>query len=404
MEERRERPAATGSRAAAGDPPAAWRAPVEPRSAPAPAGYEGPPRRPPIDTTPAETGPSWLRSVRRSPRGWGSTEIPVLTDQFFTTLRAYAAEVEEHAGEPPSRPLERVRLLLERGQNEPTWLDAYEIEQQLVHLMPPATLRAELKARVIEAQAALKSSKACAYADMVKPDLKLSEEEQRGVLARLVNDLQWTYTVNEAKRQFWIRITRLTTWFFAGFGATFVLLFLWVFGGIVSQPSPQDPLDLWLGPKGLLLVLAAGAWGASFSMLLGLKKVSLEKVSLDQLKVMKTYGVFAARVCIGAGGALVLLFFFVSEFLSGSIFPRLKGLPNDADPKGIAQIVLLVLWCFVAGFSEKLIPGLLSDSERRALGARSERQPGEVDRGPPDLDRPLPGPVPPRNSEEGGRK
>ncbi|HVS12075.1 MAG TPA: hypothetical protein VMS76_19600 [Planctomycetota bacterium] len=349
--------------------------------------------------------PGWIHEWRGARKE--TEEVPLLTDQFFATLRAAAAEVEQLAGKPPSRPLERVRLLLEKGQNEPTWLDAYEIEQQLVHLMPAAKLGSELRVRLVEAHSVLKPAKAQAYGEAVK--CAKTDPEQRGLLSRLVNDLQWTYTVNEAKRQFWGTLTRRTAWMLAiCAGAFLVSMFL-------VQVAPRDAFP-WLSVaqwstlefhplswKSLLLVCAAGAWGASFSMLLGLKKVDLKKVSLDQLKVMLTRGVFLARMCIGAGGALVLLFFMVSGILSGTVFPEFTAGEPVAGASATTDlivnsksVVLLVLWCFIAGFSEKLVPGLLADSERRAAGSRAERQPGEVERPA------IPATLQPSAGEDGG--
>ena len=330
-----------------------------------------------------------LREERRTAKNERIEEVPPLTDQFFATLRAAAAEVEQLASNLPNRPLERVRLLLEKGQNDPTWLDAYEIEQQLVHLIPESKVDIELSVRIVEAQTVLKPDKARAYAKEADEALKLGVEAQRGLLSRLVNDLQWTYTVNEVKRQFWGTLTRRTAWMLAICAGMFLFSIL-VAQVAFSSSAPwivaESPMFHPLSWRSLLLVSSAGAWGASFSMLLGLKKVDLEKVSLDQLKVMLTRGVFLARVCIGAGGALVLLFFMVSGVLSGTVFPDFGPGETDAGPAATValvdtkRLVLLVLWCFIAGFSEKLVPGLLADSERRARAPSAERQPGDVER------------------------
>jgi len=363
--------------------------------------------KPTLTVTGGGPSPGWIQGLRGARKG--ADEVPLLTDQFFATLRAAAAEVEELADEPPSRPLERVRLLLEKGQNEPTWLDAYEIEQQLVHLLPASKLKSELGVRLAEAHSVLKPFKAQAYGEAAK--CAGTEPSQRGLLSRLVNDLQWTYTVNEAKRQFWGMLTRRTAWMLAYCAAAF-LVSMFLAQVVQRDAFPWLSVAQWgtlefhpLSWRSLLLVCAAGAWGASFSMLLSLKKVDLEKVSLDQLKVMLTPGVFLARVCIGTGGALVLLFFMISGVLSGTVFPDFAaGEPGGGSAAtanlvvNSKSLVLLVLWCFIAGFSEKLVPSLLADSERRAAGPRPERHPGEVERPA------IPGVVEPRAAADGDGK
>jgi len=329
------------------------------------------------------------REERRIAKNERIEEVPPLTDQFFATLRAAAAEVQQLASKLPNQPLERVHLLLKKGESDPTWLDAYEIEQQLVHLIPESKVRIELNVRLVEAQTVLKPEKARAYSKEAEGALKQGAEAQRGLLSRLVNDLQWTYTVNEVKRQFWGTLTRRTAWMLAICAAMFLFSILVAQVAFSSSPPwivAESPMFHPLSWRSLLLVCSAGAWGASFSMLLGLRKVDLEKVSLDQLKVMLTRGVFLARVCIGVGGALVLLFFMVSGILSGTVFPNFSPGEGGANPAATLvlvdtkKLVLLVLWCFIAGFSEKLVPGLLADSERRARAPRAERQPGDVER------------------------
>src|SRR5262249_59148132 len=90
----------------------------------------------------------WVRSVL-SP----DDEIEKLREQFYVTLRAYQARVEAR---PPANEatLKRVRELLAPGRR-PRWSECYEVEQLLVDLFDPATLRTELEIRLTEARANL---------------------------------------------------------------------------------------------------------------------------------------------------------------------------------------------------------------------------------------------------------
>jgi hypothetical protein len=102
---------------------------------------------------------------------------------------------------------DRVSQLLE---GEPhNWTNAYAIEQLLVHLFDDDTLTRELQVRVREAKSSLKPPLADYYsAEAAKTTL--SEVERRALLSRLVNDLQWRYTVDEVKRGYTKQITLRT--------------------------------------------------------------------------------------------------------------------------------------------------------------------------------------------------
>src|SRR5262249_44693442 len=139
-------------------------------------------------------------------------EIRQLTAQFYVTLEADFAKVK-CGGKPLCEDAyTRVDQLLspDRLRN---WTNAYAIEQLLVHLFDDATVATELQIRVREAKVALRPALAEHYgAEAAKSSL--TPADRRALLARLVNDLQWRYTVNEVKRQYSKNITINTGKFF----------------------------------------------------------------------------------------------------------------------------------------------------------------------------------------------
>ncbi len=58
----------------------------------------------------------------------------------------------------------------------------------------------------------------------------------------------------------------------------------------------------------------------------------------------------------GIGAGSIVLFLFKSEILEGNMMPDLTV---DITQSG-KEWALLIVWCFIAGFSEKLIPNMLS--------------------------------------------
>jgi hypothetical protein len=278
-------------------------------------------------------------------------DVPALTAQFVLTLRSIVTQVSERWSADGARKpaaLLRIEHLLEQTA---TWEVCYEIEQQVIPLFDPVALRSELARRLLEAQGVLRADVLDYYRAAARDG---SDDQQRVLLARLVNDLQWRYTVGEMRRQFMREVTSKTGWGMVFVAIPFVL---------VAIASARDAA---LAP---LVAAVAGAFGASFSMLTGLK-TRFDQSSFDDLKLARTNALIVSRIVIGAAAAAILYFFIRSGLVAGAAFPKLDG----AAALEVGAFAHLVVWCFVAGFSEKLIPTLLAQAEARADGgARGER-------------------------------
>jgi MFS family permease len=185
---------------------------------------------------------------------------------------------------------------------------------------------------------------------------------RRSLLARLVNDLQWRYTVNEVKRRYAQEITSRTGRLFAW------SLGLFVVGTAVMVLSGDLGTKFYAPDLKLLLMAAlAGTWGAAFSMLSSLKG-RLDASELDEMKLMRPTVMLVSRVLIGTGAGCVLYFLVRSGLLGGQAFPVLEQVvegKNDAAK----HLALLIIWSFIAGFSEKLVPSILEKSVARVTTA-----------------------------------
>jgi hypothetical protein len=316
-------------------------------------------------------------------------EIKELTDQFFVTLRAYVARLSAEDERRSPKSFAQIEDLL-KDDRPKQWSDAYQIEQLIVDLFDDRTLEVELQSRLLEAESNLSPSLAAQYAKLIG-GLK-TPGERRAVLARMVNDLQWRHTVNEVKRSYAKLITNTTGVVFVASIAAFALtIAAFAFMG----GSGTRYFAKWSEPTLLLLAAVAGGWGAGFSMLAGLKS-RLDAAELNDLKLMKSRGTLWSRPLIGVGAAAILYFFIASGLLGGAAFPDLRSWRQQtatvmtgasqaatappADPT--MQLALLIVWCFVAGFSERLVPALLAKTEERGSAAAlgSERfKPGPAD-------------------------
>lgn len=286
--------------------------------------------------------------------GTSQEEIKELTRQFFVTLRAYVARLDNQGENRSPKSFKHVGDLLQSGES--SWSDAYQIEQLLVDLFDERSLEVELQSRLLECESNLRPGLAAHY---VKLAATLKEPaERRALLARLVNDLQWRYTVNEVRRTYSKDITRITALIFimgiAAFAAA--VLGIALFGK--ALPAASDATHL-------LLAGLAGGWGAGFSMLASLKS-RMDAADLNDLKLMRSSWILWSRPLIGVGAACILYFFLVSGLLGGAAFPTLK--PDPALGLTPRDLALLIVWCFIAGFSERLVPALLAKTEGRATG------------------------------------
>jgi len=269
-------------------------------------------------------------------------EIRPVTDQFYVTLRSHVSQIERLNS---SADLRRIRELLASSENCRNWTRAYEIEQLLVPLLDEKTVGTELEVRSLEAQTVLGRPLFDWYRSKICSD---ALSDGRTILSRLINDLQWRYTVNEAKRSFARRITKRTAWVFS---VSFV-----IFSAAVLTAATESVPAVFFFP---MVAGSAGAAGAGFSMLSGVKS-RLEASELDDLRLMCRRSILMSRPLIGFGAAFILYFLFLSDLVTGSVFPALPTV--DALGK---QSALLYVWSFLAGFSERLVPTFLATTETR---------------------------------------
>ena len=332
----------------------------------------------------------WTKLWGGRDRGSEIEEVKALSDQFYITLSAMALKVQSPEGERRQAVADRVKALLDpSSQGEWSWNRAYEVEQQLVYLYDEASLETEIGRRLIEAES-LKKPLVDWYREQV--DEVSDDGRRRALLLRLINDIQWRYTVKEAARNYTRQITERTGWLFMGAMVVFVTSLLVV---ILYRHLPQSGAYL-------LLASAAGLWGAAFSMLTGLKG-RLAASTFDQLKLARSWSMILARVLLGSGAAVVLYLFMRSGLLAGEAFPTLAGdaASGGADPlpipRDVKTLALLTVWCFIAGFSEKLVPGLLSKTEAAAAD-QAEPATGRV----PTIQQPAAAAPPPPAPEAAG--
>jgi hypothetical protein len=121
---------------------------------------------------------------------------------------------------------------------------------------------------------------------------------------------------------------------------------------------------------GLIVAMASGFFGATFSMLLQSRRRASQG-SLEDLSAASSWTTLTVRASVGLGAAAILYFFFRSGLLQGSLWPDLANLAFEPAEKTTTFVVpnqqwcLLILWCFIAGFSETFVPNILAQTEAK---------------------------------------
>jgi len=124
---------------------------------------------------------------------------------------------------------------------------------------------------------------------------------------------------------------------------------------------------------GWIYAFAAGLFGATFFMLVDLQRTIPVSSSLE-LRDMWTFKMIGLRCAVGIGAATILYFFFQTNLLGDGFWPKIasmgfdpvKHTVDDGFFKDIEfrlpdkNTSLLVVWSFLAGYSQTLVPNILT--------------------------------------------
>jgi hypothetical protein len=269
------------------------------------------------------------------------------------------------------------------------WGEANRIERLFALILPADSLWEELKRRLADAvdegvgSAARLQSTALDLKQVVMDPQNpgqlrtTGEAAVRSLLLETLEETHWT-----VQRKFYSRpIRKSATTRIVCFGMFAFILFIAPFGALYLSLWRGKPDAELLGSWAMLPLYAAattGLFGALFSRLLYLQS-NWDAMTIGGLKDAREFTSIILRGCVGMIGAVIVFFFLKSGVVSGGLFPDFAGVGVEevkiTDKVGTASMTplhlyypskdwaLLVVWSFLAGFSERLVPSILQDTE-----------------------------------------
>ena len=241
-----------------------------------------------------------------------------------------------------------------------SWFNAYKIEQYLSHCCDEEMLDVDLKRELV---AYRKHFAVDAYEHYQSEYETISNNqggatEKRSLLLRMQSELHAFYMKRAECYEYGL-LARVRVSFNFMFALTlFITSLMYTF---YYQHIPTSS-------EMIVLVFTTGYLGASFSLLVGLRS-QIAHASVEDLKIIHRPSFIVKRSFIGVGAAITTYFLLQSGFLTNmlakSLLPELPI--SDSKPliDSYLNISKLIIWSFIAGFSEMFVPKLLSGVESR---------------------------------------
>jgi hypothetical protein len=277
------------------------------------------------------------------------------------------------------------------------WDEVYKAESLIAGLYSGAQLRQEVGARLHElADQSLSEADTLRrdYEALLKPPAdggksEPSDDLLRGFLMRVLESIHWA-----AKKKYLARPIRkeATRRILIGLLFSFTLLvlpYLYLIWDFVAAPlasaNSTNVSKVW-SLFALWTALTAGLLGAFFSRLLSIQR-QWGEMTLDEVFLHREWSYTLLRAGVGVCGALIMYFFLRSGIAEGALFPKFQeimiefiAVPGEtAVPMTFVMpsksLALLTFWCFLAGFSEALVPSILSSTERQLTEATATQGP-----------------------------
>jgi hypothetical protein len=347
-----------------------------------------------FSSAPLAVGKSWWKlpeRVHRAARASFDSERSSTDRASFQMLRLYRSNLEVRLQSIDEAALQTnsqrrthalVGEMLSRAaeasaDRESDWDQAYKMERMISLLLSGGQLRHEIQMRLDELAAegaAEAASLRAEYDALVSPvpGQPSSPADDAAVSSFLLRVMEVLHR-NAKKKNLARPIRKEATKGILLFGIMAFLLALAPYVVINIDFVEGLHLSPWWSLFALYTAVVSGLLGAFFSRLIMMQR-DWARMSLDEVFLHREFTYTLLRAGVGMGGAVIVYFFLKSGLVDGALFPHFDKLAMEwvRVPDGSMSFVvpskdlaLMTFWCFLAGFSEVLVPNMLSSTERQ---------------------------------------
>ncbi len=306
---------------------------------------------------------------RGEERAWGA---------HMAGLRAsYHRHVSQH-GKTDDRIDELLNpKVADQPENWRNWEIPNEIEILLVQLKQGADLDVALDSAFLTAEKIGVPSFAILQQRLATAT---DEPARQALLAKLLRDTHNRYAARRSERAERAVVAKRMT--YLGFALTGMIVGVFLILGtgwfaVAVEKVPFTDLVKY----NLIVTTFFGFLGAYLSRLIAFQNTAV-KLSVDDLENGYSWHFLMVRLLVGGLSSVILYFVISGHLIGGELFPA----PDDGATGGFgslwtehsgagmpyagpsANFAKLIVWCFVAGFSERFLPDSLSALEAKSRG------------------------------------
>jgi len=245
--------------------------------------------------------------------------------------------------------------------SERTWERLYEAEQRLGRYLPDDLIASEAAKRFVEAEKLGVTSK-----DELKKayDAATTPDGKRAVYLSLLDDVHFRYVKRGLDR----RMRRIAAKRMNNFGGVLLALLIVIVLAFMLVENKS------IATAHIPVVIYFGALGAFFSRIASFQA---KAATLDYDLIEQDFAAWAitVRLFIGSIAAAILYLLVLSKLIGGELFltapEKLAFVTLGLEYKlPTFDFAKLLVWCFVAGFSERLLPDQLTRLEASTQTAK----------------------------------
>jgi hypothetical protein len=287
-------------------------------------------------------------------------------DHLLSVYRNTEYDADDPRAKAIAAIIDGVRTKREQEPETLTLSDVFAVERAILRLQGIDNLRARAWDLREQYRTVFGEDMLAVYQRSAHDPTLATPDQLRCDLLRLLDAFHWKYTFGpireSALNAIYLRLLRVMLFFLLL--ALFAIGVDYLYWGETNQTVSLIPL-----------VLFAGAAGASISLQNRLQRVPTTGDSIINLFALK-HGCASLSLTpiMGALFALVAYLLFISGLVKGELFPKIRiaestGQPHDYRsfgsylssmcPIDSLNFAKLLIFCFIAGFAERLIPDVL---------------------------------------------